>query len=1102
MSDNMTDRVVLPFDVLTVPLDPGITLIEASAGTGKTFNITRVVLRMLLCGTVDELSQILVVTFTEKATQELVTRIRATLREARAVWSDTPPPRTESNADLFVLRDTHGTSGRAIIERAVRSLDDLGVSTIHSFCYRILAESALETGVPFTARFLEDETGPFQRAAHDWARRTLVTDAEAAQVVGARGADPVDWVRQLVSSARQRPGTRIEAGDTAEASLLAAFVRDVQQRFEREKARRQLMGYSDLLSIVQTVLEREGATGPLATRIRTHFRAALIDEFQDTDPVQYASFRIAFTGCPLFLIGDPKQSIYSFRGADIRTYLRVAAEARDRYTLLRNFRSSEGLVRAVDATFRFRGDRPFHLTEAEIALPRVEAAKHDQPVIPGDRQPMEWIWIDASHATSRGKVSGSAALSLGITAVTQEIVRLRAAGVAGRDIAVLVRRNRNASEMQRALDAAGVPSVIGATDDVLMSEEGKDLIALARAMVQPRNPRAVRAAMATYIWGSHAAEIAFTASGDGEAEWTHITAQFSDAQSHWMQFGLASALTRLLAARDATVRLLAMPDGARRVTNIRHLLEVFQSAAAEEAIPPAAFDAWIEREHGVPNTPERREMRLETDSAAVQILTTFKAKGLEWPVVFCLDLWQTKMPGKRTLDVDIATVVDAQGPVLDIGSPLVEMRKKAQREEELAESLRVAYVALTRAQSRCYVVAGVILGTEGSALGWLLPQGGAHGTEPLQALIAQHPAIMSLRAVHEYGEGAQAAPLALTDETPVARAVEWSNGRFKTWRKSSYTALTGKAHVARVRPPADIAADATADGGFDDAEGRDVEGEPTSGAPGTVADTDAANTNAVTNAPVSDMLRGFRALTAGTDAGNALHSLFEHLDFTSADTLTLETVRDTLHAVGLRPKPHDRWTVADVRAQVIATCQAPIPGTNFSLAQVPMGATLREWRFTLPVGAFSPRAVADVLTQWGSPHAKAYAPLLRALPTDAFRGYLTGSIDLAFEHDGRWHIMDWKSNRLRRGMVESYAQAPMQDAMQHMHYTLQYHLYLLALHRHLRIRQPGYDAAQHWGQVSYVFLRGVTGHGDDGWFTDVPSASLLHALDRVLGGAS
>jgi exodeoxyribonuclease V beta subunit len=1064
---NSVIRKIEAFDALRAPLAPGVTLVEASAGTGKTFAITRLVLRLLLEEKVDELSQILVVTFTEKATQELVTRIRAVLRETASIWSDSKPTRTSRNEDLYWLCGQHEAKGPGIVRRAMGSLDDLGVSTIHGFCHRVLQESALETRIHFTSTFIEDDTEPLERAAYDWVRKTVAPRSDAAELVVEKAEDPAQWVGSLVRPYRRHPRTRVEAGTELSATLLKDFVEHVHGAFEREKNRRHLMGFDDLLRRLQNVLEAEGSDGPLAGRIRARFRVALIDEFQDTDPTQFPIFSTAFTGCPLFLIGDPKQSIYSFRNADVHAYLRAVEAANAHYTLPRNYRSTAELVASVGALFGYR-PRSFLYDESKISLPAVVAAGDIEvppSLLEDGRRPLEWMWVGEEYNTSAKGVSKERGLELVTEKMTGEIVRLINDGLPGGKIAVLVRRNVEAQAFKKALDAAHVPAVVGSDGDILASDEGEELVRLASAIADPRDAWAVRGAMATLLWGSDAAEIASTLTSEGNAAWTDITDSFVEARDLWERSGVAAALTSLLAKQRAMPRLLALPGGERRLTNVRHLIELVQEASEEDGLAPGAFRAWVARERDVPNTPERRELRLESDSAAVQILTIHKAKGLEWPVVFCPTLWYVRGDFPGPLDVQMSITSQGDEAVLDLDSPLAGARKSEERNEALAEALRVAYVALTRAESRCYVAWGHFIDAESSALGWLL-QGGSTGIEKqaLDSLVAANVATMACRPINDYIAGTLPARASISAEQLVARQFPLTAGQFTTWRASSFSALTA---------------------GVYESEGRDVD-DPIS--------------VPLARERASD-LDGFRGFPAGADAGTALHALFEHLDFPSVGALPEQRVADSLASYAMSPKPGDRWAVRDVRGMLETICTAVIPGTNASLVEVPMEATLREWRFALAVENCSVGAIADVLERSGSEHVRGYAPRLRTLRDDAFRGYLNGVVDLAFEREGKWWIIDWKSNWL--GAADSdYAPDAIAREMQEAHYILQYHIYLLALHRHLRARQPGYDASKHWGKVAYVFLRGVTGRDDNGWYVDAPTRELLEALDQALGGTA
>ena len=1056
---------MMPFNALSVALEPGVTLVEASAGTGKTFAITRLVLRLLLEGKVEHLGQILVVTFTEKATQELIGRIRAVLRDADRVWSDTPPPRDASNEDLFVLRELHGSAGAPIVRAALGALDELGVSTIHGFCHRVLSESALESRVPFGGTFLEDDTEILQRLTQDWMRRRVLHAPDAAALVSDEGEDPQAWIRNLVRPYLRHPRTTIDAAPEFAPQLLKDFVLNVSKAFEQEKQARHLMGFDDLLRRLHDILVAEGPGGLLASRIRERFRVAMIDEFQDTDPTQFPIFSTAFRGCPLFLIGDPKQSIFAFRNADVHAYLKAAANIERRYTLLTNFRSTDAMVRGVTQLFRNNAE-PFACNPELIGVPEVTAANQVRmpEALAGDgRHALQWMWVGEAYNTSKNSIAKDQGTTLAIRAVTVEMQRLMANGLGAGEMAVLVRTNAEAQEVKTSLDAAGIPCVVGANQDVLASEEADDLVRLAEAIAAPRDGAAVRSAMATRFWGCDAVAVADTLRNDGSSAWNGVLDRLVRARTMWLRHGGATALAWLMNECGATARLLSLRDGERRVTNARHVLEILQEADAGAALPPDAMLGWVATERGLAITPARREMRLESDTDAVQILTIHKAKGLQWPVVFCPTLWRTKSFAPKALGVPYSLTPLDDGMVLDLDSPLQAQRRAQKQLEQLGEDLRLTYVALTRAESRCYVTWGTFSDAAASPLGWLIQgSGDTEARAPIDALIAASGGTMGMADVVLQ---APSLPPQAPVEPPTRRApltFTTAPGQLAIWRSSSFTMLTR--NVAH-------------------ADSRDVD---------DVLSLDEVRRTAV-------QVSGFRGVPAGADIGNVLHGLFEHTDFMMPAATTDAHVQDALRAYGVAVPRDGRWTSTHIREMIDTVCHAGIPDAGFALRVVPKEATLREWRFSMPVRDFSMSAVASALETHGSAHAREYAPMLRRLRDDQFRGYLTGSIDLAFEHEGRWHILDWKSNWLGANDAD-YAPEALGHAMHAAHYTLQYHVYLVALHRHLRARQPGYDAGVHWGQVTYAFLRGIGASGRDGWFTDAPTADLLHALDRAFGG--
>jgi exodeoxyribonuclease V beta subunit len=1093
MSQTTPDR----FDPLTVPLSPGITLVEASAGTGKTFAITRLVLRLLLEGDRPlALREIAVVTFTEKGTNELITRLRAVLRLARDLCSDAPPPPDEIPQDLVDFLRPQRTEAGARIAAALASIDQLSVSTIHGFCRRILTEFALEAGVHFDLEFVENDTANLTRAAHDWARRTLVTDIAPATVVAADGVDPAVWAPKLIPKASAHPMIDLRAGTDLGSELLHGFVTAVQTGARRERERRHAVSFDDLLQRLSAILTTEGPDGTLARRIRERFRAAVIDEFQDTDPFQFPIFQTAFTGCPLFLIGDPKQSIYAFRGADVRAYLTAARSATQRFTLDVNYRSTPELVAAVQSLFHNHPSHPFG-EGLGITLPEIRSAgvaRRPAALQGDDRQALHWLIIrddrplkPLKKGVAKAKpLSKALALRAAIDATVRELLRLRARGMASQGMAILVRDNQQARQMKDALDRVGVPAVVTSNQDVLRSDEGEELTRLALAIAEPGNERLIRAALATRCWGATADDIARMLHGDSHRAWGDVISIFRDAHEAWVADGITTALSRLLDQAGTIPRLLTLPDGERRVTNLRHLLELLREEQAATPFPPAAFRAWVARERQLTSVPERREQRLESDAEAVQIMTIHKAKGLQWSVVFLPTLWYVPEHPEKflTQPVAIATLPDPADPArtirrIDLNSESLAETQAAAKADEAAEAMRLAYVALTRAETRCYVVWGPISNADASAVAALLREEG--GIAQVERLVDAHPMVMS-RSDDRFSLG-RPSPSVHGGETagidqPVrepldrpARRFTPAPGRFTGWRTSSYSALTSGRH--------DLAL-----------PDRDVEDPPLPVA-------------GVISTPAST---GIFAIKKGPEIGDALHHLLEHLDFPSVRSTTgLEAalpaarIEEALARFGVPWRDDDRWSVADIQRVLRDACLTRLPGADFALAAIPTEATLREWKFTIPVGRFDLQTVASALERHGSPLTQRYAEKVRRMRTETFSGYLTGVVDLAFEQAGRWWIVDWKSNHLGDTRAD-YDEARMGEAMVASDYLLQYHLYLVALHRHLRARIPGYASSTHWGGVAYVFLRGMADGEATGWFRDTPSPALIAALDAALAG--
>lgn len=1117
-----------PLDPLALPL-AGTTLIEASAGTGKTHTITTLYVRLLL-----ELGlspgEILVVTYTNAATAELRTRIRRRLHEMLAALQG------DGDDVLGQLADRRRREGREEQDRsrliaALHAFDEAAISTIHGFCQRMLQEYAFESGAAFEAELIADAGQLLAEVVQDFwvdtlhcARNTLVQHLLDKRI------GPQSWMRLALMAAAHpemvvrpqrgesvRPVAEI-AGDEMQVErvqLQLDLIDYVRRELPLRKARVGVRSFDDLLQGLAAAL-RSAAGGGLAALIRQRFRAALVDEFQDTDPIQYEIFRRLYRGsaAPVFLIGDPKQAIYAFRGADVFAYMQAKHDAADGiHTLSTNRRSDPSLVRAVRTLFE-RARAPFVFDG--IPLLPVEPLATARDRLGGGaagQPPLQLLFVPRSGKTGRGgpinKAWGERPLA---EALAGEIVRLLESGatvadrpVTAGDIAVLCRTNDQAQRVQTALRAAGVPSVLQSDASVFATPEAAELERVLRAIAEPANARAIRAALATTLLGQSAAELC--ALEHDEAGWERWVQQFHHWHDLWLQRSVMAAGRVLLAQQRVAPRLLALLDGERRLTNVLHLLELVHTAGAEARGGPLALVQWLNRMRmddaaRAALAGEAAQIRLESDARAVQVTTVHKSKGLEYPIVYCPDLWNgTLLHGSDKTALRFHDSNRSNLLTLDLGSSEFHEHLQAAEREALAENLRLLYVALTRARHRCTLVWGPFRDAEHAALGYLLHQppgddaniaartaeriksfiASGHDEEmraDLAALVAAQPAGIT---VHDLGLDP------VTRYTPAAEPAPVPHGRSATrtlslsWRVASFTGLLA----------AEAAPLALAEAGADhDATATAAQPEPT-------AETGYE--------PV--VLHDF---PAGVQAGQLVHALLQETDFQVAQAPALRAqVNATLRRFGF----DERWQEPLCRAlgQVLAT---PLgKGRHrFRLCDVPLSRRLNELEFVFPAAGdavntntttVTASTLAAVFMRHRAPACTpAYGAQVRRLGFAPLAGYLRGFIDLVFEHRGRWYLVDYKSNHLGP-RARDYAPPRLLAAMAQHHYFLQYHLYTVALHRYLCLRLPGYDYERHFGGVYYLFVRGMSPDraGECGVFHDRPALALIEDLSQAGLGA-
>jgi exodeoxyribonuclease V beta subunit len=1109
-------------------------LIEASAGTGKTYCITTRYLSLLLESGL-AVNQILVVTFTEAATAELRDRIRVRIREVRDLIESDRLAMLEDPD----LRDTleRLTRGPGAAERAVKrltnaiiSFDEAAIFTIHGFCTRVLREQAFSTGMDFSAEVMTDDLPVLETVVADFARSQL--DSLTAEEFGwcvehsvfFGGATENDWrvTGRLLTSKELKalheliadplleiipadPGlASARARKDPEAVALAmthALITYAREGLARQKNQMRVLSFGDMLVRVHQALEGPGG-GQLAANLRAAYRAALIDEFQDTDPLQYDIIRMIYEGTasPVVFVGDPKQAIYSFRGGDIYTYFRATAAIPEtqQTTLSVNYRSAKDLVASVAKVFTATERRTPFADEGKTVFPEVTAhhEKGKEPRVIHDAAPrgaLHWLLLPGPDGT--GKAGGFTwtkgnAEPVVIAAVVREIGGLIArskevqGGLRPSDIAVLVRSNAQARFVQANLLKAGIPCIVKTLSSVYASVAAGEWLALLRAVAHPGNDADVSAALLTPSLGYTARDVAAlkqdaAAYGRLAERLIALRMLWEGSQNGFMRMSSALLHEPGLALDGAAVasRLLIYADAERRLTDLLHLTELLH----QESILRPGHDHlvhWLEERIAESDDEnEEASIRLESDAARVQIVTVHMSKGLEYPVVFCPYTFEGKSYKLTNENViRYHELRKRKAPAseefvhrADIGSAERKEHFDKRVREDRSESIRHLYVALTRARQRCYVVWGHVNNMEDAALSYLLFTEDKRERKALAA--AGHDAVVApvLRLVAA-SKGAMASSVIDPGKdvpgpapvlTPVQAELEprtFARGHVRpSWMYASYTSLTSE----WVR------------------SGRD--------------------TDAVVIAPaVQAEGRSIMAFPAGARTGKAWHAFFEHLPFDAGDKAVQTAVDRMLERHGFNAEFSPAMC-----SMVRTVLETPLGPDGIRLASVPADACARELDFVFACGRFRTAELRVFMADHREAFPEACVAAAATLRERDMQGFMVGTIDLLLESGGRYYIIDYKSNRLG-DTVAHYAAAALGNAIAHEHYYLQYLIYTVAVHRYLRTRVPGYAYETHMGGVMYLFLRGMRTGTQDGVFFTRPPLALIADLEARLfhtGGA-
>lgn len=1140
-------RAARPYRV-TDPLPTGTVVLEASAGTGKTFTISALAARHVAEG-VHRLDEMMMVTFSRAATRELRSRIVGRLRQSRdalSQWLATGVQPGDEVDQLLCAGSRDEVERRlARLTEALADSDAATITTTHEFCARMLSELGLLVDHDDTDRFVHDLTDLETQVIRDCYLATFP-----------QGGPRLDEALTLGRVVLRRGDLPLaEPGSDAASQVRHGFAQQVRREFDRRKRLLGVYTFDDMVSRLRAALQHP-VTGPAACReLAERFPLVMIDEFQDTDLAQWQIVEAAFVGrSTVVLIGDPKQAIYSFRDADVLAYLNAVQSADALLTLPLNHRSDPGVVEGVQALFggAALGEPRISVRPVRPARPAPTLRRHGAdagravevrclPVDPAARRlpPVARV-REVLHADMTRVVAQYLDTTWQVDdADAPSGVRPLDAG----DIAVLVRTNAAGRRVQQALADAGIDAVFSGADTVFSSPAAGDWQVTLQALVDPSPAHLAQAALGQLIgWSLDA--YADAATGSSAAALDDLAFQVRALQRTLRERGVAAVFEAVLDRFDVAERILSRRGGEREFTDLRHVAELLNDAQLRQRLGPAALLRWLEEriDEARGGDDGDRTRRLETDRRAVRIMTVHRAKGLEFPVVLVPDAADLFSRSNDTAPA--VAFQDGSGRRLDVGSG-VQHRRRAQAldAESRDEELRTAYVAFTRARSRLVVWWGASRSnTESSPLHRIAVGGFAPGETPPASVpasrspldvAAENPGRFASEhlAIVEVDPAPPAQVPAPASTLPLLQVRRFDRTIDQAWRRTSYTGLTAGAHevaslvgVPVVHDEPDLVDEALLDEVLLDGDG-----------PSELAGTPILEDVSAAPDPLS-RVGALAPLPGGTDFGTLVHAVLEHVDphdglLDDAVAAAVDTWLDRLPLDGV---PADALTKG-----LVAAFRTPL-GTlagGRTLADFGVRDRLAELDFELPM---APRtsdaasltdlaaALADADLTGGDDFADAYAEHLRESPVagTVLAGFLTGSIDAVLRFpagpdkgdarpgDSRFLVVDYKTNRVPVSPGEAltvghYARPSMAEAMIHAHYPLQALLYCVALHRHLSWRMPGYDPERHLAGVGYLFVRGMDGPDTPvvdgttcGVFTWTPSARLVERASAILSGVA
>ena len=1166
-----------------MPLE-GIHLIEASAGTGKTYNITRIYLRLLLEKKLT-VKQILVMTFTKDATEEIRGRIDEFIRLALNNWQALC---LEDDFFIQVSKSVPEDEAKLLLKQALLFLDEAAIFTIHGFCKSVLTEHAFASQVSFNANMETDQQSIVLQATQDWYRQLASENEQAFKqviefwsvpeslvshfskaiykncqlelvesdhlienyqilanqalsdltsnketlfehlVTGKKPAEQtkrteeyqqlIDWLHNVIADHQnitiKIPDAFIDgrrfSRAAAKAELIEIFtsvnkvkqqaktllsdiarlkalsiVREgiyrIRQSVKKQKQQLNVLSFDDLITTLADKLsgnaEGDNLAGvnknTLADTLIKQYPFALVDEFQDTDPEQFSILKALYYHrqqedfpSGLMMIGDPKQAIYGFRGGDVFAYMSARKECDYQWLMDTNWRSSCQMITGYNRLFYgdelttngrdvFGYNIPYHpVKPSPIALKRADNSSQ----FDNGNAALQLVHFENSEQKGATKQSFRAEMAKWCA---NEIISLLSdpqQNIEAKDIALLVRDGTEAKDIKQALFNAGLPSVyLSNRSNLLHSVQTSQLLQLLKGILFLENDRYFSAALSCSLLPY--SPQAFYQLQQDDLAWQSMKITFSQLRDEWLKKSFITMALKLM--HDHMV--IVGEDSERTITNLLHLFEIIQSASQRHKQPQELL-YWFEQQSLAEFPEGENELRLESEENLIRIMTQHGAKGLEYPIVFIPYATRHKYPLKfGNKNVQLIEYHDEKGQ-LAVSLSGSDKAKQCMADEAYAESIRLLYVAVTRAEQRCYLLTTDFDSSYLSPLGlcchW---QKGSDIQQSLNTLSLESSQSIKLTVVDEeiksfIYQGT------LTHE--VKGEVTPFNGNIeRDWWLSSFTALSRNIRDNGVSLP-----------------DRDNES--------------LLEINNIEDSQFQHLLRF--SLTKGAQTGNLLHDILENLTFSHPDWD--KALKWPLVKYGELPAGYSTGDLETWLQQVLA---APL-GDNFSLSTLSGEHCLKEVEFYFPLNKSSTKQLSEFVVnhRQNSPYESLQNTAINLPHFSTLKGMMHGFIDLIFEQQGKYYICDYKSNHLGDDYRDYHKTLLQQDIVKH-HYDLQYLIYSLALHRYLTVTLDDYQPERDFGGVYYLYLRGMTdvkSHQECGVFHRKISLDELSELDAIFSG--